>query len=124
MRRRDRSGWFFDEFVVMPTSCPETTCLAGVDLVRKKVRLLSVMAGSFAATGGRPQPDNVKMDVSSARRLFDGWPTPIGFSGLEIGLAVTFPAESIERDFAYVAHHPLAEAYRSDHRHTIARRGI
>ena len=26
-------------------------------------------------------------------------------------MAVTFPAESIERDFAYVQHHPLAEAY-------------
>jgi hypothetical protein len=34
------------------------------------------------------------------------------FSGLEIGLAVPFPAESIEHDFGYVEHHPLAEAYR------------
>jgi inosine-uridine nucleoside N-ribohydrolase len=95
-------------------SVPDETCrLSGVALVQKKVRLLSVMAGSFAATGDRAQPEyNVKMDVASAQSLFSDWPTPIVFSGFEIGNAVTFPAESIERDFAYVAHHPLAEAYR------------
>ena len=54
----------------------------------------------------------MKMDIASARALVSGWPTPIVFSGFEVGLAVPFPAESIERDFAYVAHHPLAEAYR------------
>jgi inosine-uridine nucleoside N-ribohydrolase len=94
-------------------SVPNEACrLSGFDLVQKKVRLLSVMAGSFGATDDRPQPEyNVKMDVASAQSLFSDWPTPIVFSGFEIGKAVTFPAESIERDFAYVAHHPLAEAY-------------
>jgi purine nucleosidase len=94
-------------------SVPDETCrLSGVGLVQKKVRLLSVMAGSFGAISDRPQPEyNVKMDVASAQSLFLDWPTPIVFSGFEIGMAVTFPAESIERDFAYVAHHPLAEAY-------------
>jgi inosine-uridine nucleoside N-ribohydrolase len=95
-------------------SPPDEICrLSGIDLVQKKVRLLSVMAGSFAATSDRPKPEyNVKTDVVSAKSLFSEWPTPIVFSGFEIGVAVTFPAESIERDFAYVAHHPLAEAYR------------
>jgi hypothetical protein len=32
-------------------------------------------------------------------------------SGFEIGQAIKFPAKSIERDFAYVAQHPLKEAY-------------
>ena len=90
----------------------EISPLLGVDLVRKKVRLLSVMGGSFAATrdGGGPEY-NVKMDIPSAQALVSDWPTAIVFSGLEIGMAVTFPAESIEQDFAYVPHHPLAEAY-------------
>jgi hypothetical protein len=52
------------------------------------------------------------MDLPSTKALCSTWPTPIVFSGFEIGLAVTFPAVSIERDFAYVRHHPLAEAYR------------
>jgi hypothetical protein len=29
-----------------------------------------------------------------------------------VGLAVTYPAASIEKDFAYCKNHPLAEAYR------------
>jgi purine nucleosidase len=84
-----------------------------VGLVQKKARLLSVMAGSFATDSGRPQPEyNLKMDLASAQSFIADRPTPIVVSGLEIGLAVPFPAESIERDFACVAHYPLAEAYR------------
>src|SRR6185437_5003231 len=30
----------------------------------------------------------------------------------EIGLHITFPYEAIQRDFSYVRHHPIAEAYR------------
>ena len=33
------------------------------------------------------------------------------WSGFEIGKNLTYPHESIERDFGYVDHHPLAEAY-------------
>ena len=33
-------------------------------------------------------------------------------SGFEVGQAILYPAESIEQDFGYVDHHPLAEAYR------------
>ena len=33
------------------------------------------------------------------------------YSGFEIGIALPYPAVSIERDFGYVPHHPLAEAY-------------
>ena len=33
------------------------------------------------------------------------------FSGFEIGIALPYPATSIERDYGYVPHHPLAEAY-------------
>jgi inosine-uridine nucleoside N-ribohydrolase len=96
------------------TSAPDQTCrLSGFDLVQKKVRLLSVMAGTFASTGDLPQAEyNVKMDVRSAQTVVSNWPSPIVFSGLEVGIAIEFPADVIERDFAYVAHHPLAEAYR------------
>ena len=95
-------------------SAPDQTCrVSGFELVQKKVRLLSVMAGSFTSASEPSQPEyNVKMDIPSAQSVVSDWPTPIVFSGLEIGMSVEFPAESIERDFAYVAHHPLAEAYR------------
>lgn len=82
----------------------------GPTLVRKKVRLLSVMAGNFA--DGKPE-FNLAKDVPAAVKLFHDWPAPIVVSGFEIGIALPFPAERIERDFAYVQDHPVAEAYRS-----------
>ena len=33
------------------------------------------------------------------------------YSGFEIGIALPYPATSIERDYGYVQHHPLAESY-------------
>lgn len=82
----------------------------GRDLIARKVRLLSVMAGAFPE--GKPEY-NVKTDLPAAETLFRGWPTPIVASGFEIGLSILYPALSIERDFSYVPHHPIAHAYRS-----------
>jgi len=89
----------------------EESELDGVDLVRQKVRLLSAMAGTFGE-GERMAEYNVKVDVPAAQSLVKNWPTPIVFSGFEVGMALEYPAESIERDYGYVAHHPLEEAYR------------
>ena len=94
---------------------PDDNCeLSGVDLVKRKVRLLSMMAGDFRANVGRDRfvEYNIKMDIPSGQKLVQRWPTPIVFSGFEIGIAVPYPAVSIEQDYGYVAHHPLAEAYR------------
>jgi len=83
--------------------------LAGKALVAKKCRLLSIMAGHF---GEKPTPEyNVFIDVAAARKIYAEWPTEVVASGFEIGLAIKYPATSIERDFRYVAHHPLPEAY-------------
>ena len=80
------------------------------ELVARKVRLLSVMAGAFPA--GKPEY-NVKTDIPSARKLFAEWPTPIVASGYEIGLSILYPAASIERDFRYIPDHPVVDAYRA-----------
>jgi inosine-uridine nucleoside N-ribohydrolase len=82
--------------------------LNGMDLVKKKVRLLTVMAGNFAQS--KPEY-NVMTDVPAAQRLFAGWPTDIHFSGFEVGLAILYPASSIEHDFP--AGNPVVEAYRA-----------
>jgi inosine-uridine nucleoside N-ribohydrolase len=82
--------------------------LNGMDLIRKKVRLLTAMAGNFA----EPKPEyNVKEDVPAASKVFTAWPTDIYFSGFEVGLKVLYPATSIEHDFP--AGNPVAEAYRA-----------
>lgn len=86
--------------------------LSGIELVKDKVELLSAMAGNFSA----PKPEyNVKLDIPAAQIVFERWPTPVLFSGYEIGRDLLFPAESIEREFAYVDWHPVAVSYRAYH---------
>ena len=86
--------------------------LTGKELVAKKVKLLSVMAGAFALIGGKVHREyNIIKDIPAAQRLAREWPSPIVFSGFEIGLAVRYPAVSIQRDYRYVKHHPVAEGY-------------
>jgi inosine-uridine nucleoside N-ribohydrolase len=81
--------------------------LSGMELVRKKVRLLTVMAGNFAAS--KPEY-NVVTDIPAATKLFADWPTEIYISGFEVGEAILFPASSIEHDFP--GRNPVAEAYK------------
>ena len=71
------------------------------------------MAGAFEPIEGNKRylEYNVVKDIASARDLAEQWPTPMVFSGFEIGIALPYPAVSIERDYGYVRHHPLAEAY-------------
>jgi inosine-uridine nucleoside N-ribohydrolase len=83
--------------------------LTGRELVARKVRLLSIMAGAFPA--GAPE-FNVRVDLPAATQLFAAWPTPLVASGFEVGESILYPAASIERHYGYVAHHPIADAYR------------
>lgn len=87
--------------------------LNGKDLITKKVKLLSIMAGAFTPINGKRHLEyNVVKDIPAAKRLATEWPTQVVYSGFEIGIAIPYPATSIERDYNYVAHHPLAESYR------------
>ena len=81
----------------------------GLDLVRRKVKTLYAMAGNYE----RPVPEyNIYTDPEAARILLERWPTPIVFSGFEVGSAILFPHEAIATGFAYAANHPVADAYR------------
>jgi hypothetical protein len=115
-REPDRSvvlvqvGYFSNLAALLDTPGDAYSPLSGAELIRAKVKLLSVMAGAFK--GDKPRAEfNVVQDVSAARRMAKAWPTPIVWSGYEIGVAVPYPPVSIERDFGYVTHHPVREAY-------------
>jgi len=54
---------------------------------------------------------NVIKDIPAAQKLAKEWPTPILWSGFEIGKNLAYPHQSILGDYSYVEHHPLAEAY-------------
>jgi inosine-uridine nucleoside N-ribohydrolase len=80
----------------------------GLRLAQRKVKALYLMAGNFV----EPKREyNVYSDAPAFDRLMREWPSPIIFSGYEIGLALPFPYHAIANDFQYVAHHPIAEAY-------------
>jgi inosine-uridine nucleoside N-ribohydrolase len=80
----------------------------GTALVSRKVKLLALMGGNFE----KAEPEyNVYTDPAAAAYLFSHWPTPMVFSGFEIGLQVKFTHQSIVQDFNYTSNHPIAEAY-------------
>jgi len=115
-RQPDRSvvlvqvGYFSNFAALLDTPGDATSALPGRELVEQKVKLLSVMGGSFRTTH-RDREFNVIKDLPAAKKLARDWPTPVVWSGFEIGIAVPYPAVSVERDFRYVPHHPAAEAY-------------
>jgi len=55
--------------------------LTGVELIRKKVKQLVSMAGAFP----RGREFNVLVDSAASAKVFLHWPTPVIFSGFEIG---------------------------------------
>lgn len=89
----------------------EYSDLSGEELVRRKVRLLSIMAGTFGGDRIDHKEYNVHIDLPAAQKIYERWPTPIVASGWEIGMAIQYPSVSIEEDYNYVDHHPVAEAY-------------
>lgn len=106
-------GYFSNLAALLASGPDRHSPLAGPELVRRKVKLLSVMAGAFTAIGKNPRylEFNVVRDLPAAQTVAADWPTPVVWSGFEIGIAVPYPAASIERDFGYARHHPVAESY-------------
>lgn len=106
-------GFFSNFAALLDTPADEASPLVGRELIKKKVKLLSIMAGAFQTIkdGNHYLEYNVIKDIPAAQKLAKSWPTPIVWSGFEIGITVPYPATSIERDFGYVPHHPAAEAY-------------
>ncbi len=94
---------------LLDSAADDASPLSGRALVKRKVRLLSMMGGAFPE--GKPEY-NIETDIPSARKLFAEWPTRIVASGYEIGNQVVYPASSILKDYGYAADHPLAESYR------------
>ena len=94
----------------------ETTPLDGMDLVKRKVRLLSVMAGAYADRNGEPlatgAPEfNLVLDTASAQQLFAKWPTPLVASGFEIGSSMRIKGAFVDRHYGHEKHHPVSAAY-------------
>ncbi len=89
----------------------EISPLSGKELAKRKVKLLSVMAGNF--DGQQLAEYNIEKDIPAAQDLFREWPGIIVVTPFELGIRVKYPASSIEGDFGWTNAHPVVEAYKS-----------
>ncbi len=100
---------------LLQTKGDEYSPLNGPDLIRSKVKLLSVMAGAFETINfsNHYLEANVRNHVSSMQQLANEWPNdvPVVWSGFKIGITVPYPRESIAQDFDYRPHHIVKESY-------------
>ena len=95
---------FFTNLAALIQSPPDATSpLSGEQLVTKKVKELVVMAGAFQTIrhNNRYREYNVFKHVAPARVVAERWPTPILWSGFEIGITAPYPWQSIMEDFEY-----------------------
>ena len=87
----------------------------GVELVKKKVKMLSIMAGAFTFTNNTNYhlEANVINGIGYMQTVANDWPeeVPVIWSGFEIGYALPFPRVVIQRDLDYTPHHLVKEAY-------------
>lgn len=88
--------------------------LSGRELVAKKVKYFSVMAGDFSKKGlsfpaKAHKEFNIHTDVPSAEYFFANCPSPIYFSGFFFGASIRYPRSEIDSFFG--EKHPVYEAY-------------
>ena len=96
---------------LLETTADGISPLTGKELVAKKVKLLSMMAGCFIDPNNHEY--NVFKDIPAAKAVFEGWPTPVVTSPVEVGGGIKYPASSIENDFSWAPQHPVVEAYKA-----------
>jgi inosine-uridine nucleoside N-ribohydrolase len=96
---------------LLDTPADEYSPLTGKELVAKKVKLLSAMAGNISELEHHEY--NVVKDLPAAIKVFAEWPTEIVVSPFEVGRAIKYPGESIENDFTWAPKHPMVEAYKA-----------
>ena len=101
-------GFLTNLFHLINSPADEISPLTGLELIEKKVKMLSIMAGRFNAE----VPEyNVMCDIPAAKQIAEQWPTETAYLSWELGDQVHYPAESIENDFSWTPAHPLKETY-------------
>jgi len=106
----------FDENAVAVLDGPCTDMVGLMELYGAKPQLTAKVKYLVAAAGaypGGPAEANIKSDITSAKKMFAEWPTPIIAVGREVGEALPYPGASIEKDFTWAPSHPIVDAYRA-----------
>lgn len=103
-------GFGTDLAKVLTSGPDEFSPLNGRDLVAKKARYLSIMAGSYGAK--KRAEFNVINDIPAMQTVFRLWPRPIYQNPFELGVMAQYPAKAIEEGFFWTEAHPVVEGYR------------
>ena len=85
--------------------------LTGVELVRKKVKCLYLMAGVFTSSD---EPDyNFLQDSTFAQLFFELWPREVDvvFSPMEVGNEIEYIPETVISDINWTDIHPIKQVY-------------
>lgn len=87
--------------------------LDGPALIAAKVNVLVLMAGAFQTIKHNTKliEYNVKLDIPAAKKIASAWPSPVVWSGYEIGIAAAYPWQSIIDDYNYVDPHLIKDSY-------------
>jgi inosine-uridine nucleoside N-ribohydrolase len=101
---------FLTNLAALLESAPDDLSpLGGVELVRRKVKQWSCMGGRFPSSGEGSE-FNLATYPEATAYVLGHWPTPVTFSGFEVGEKVMTGARLMRRDAA--ARSPIARAYR------------
>ncbi len=96
---------------LLDSPADDVSPLTGRELVARKVKLLSIMAGSY---GEKQRAEyNVVNDIPSMRKLFAEWDTPIVQNPFELGKRIMYPASAVENGFGWTKLHPVVEGYKN-----------
>jgi inosine-uridine nucleoside N-ribohydrolase len=85
--------------------------LSGVELVRKKVKCLYLMAGVF--TSSEEADYNFLQDPATTRKLYELWPRDVAvvFSPMEVGNDIEYRPELVLSDINWTDVHPIKQVY-------------
>ena len=99
-------GFFTNLSNLLNSKADKFSELDGRALVQKKVKVLVSMAGDFPS--GREF--NVFNDAPASQNVCDNWPTPIIFSGFEIGKKIKTGLPIVQNEA--ISNNPAKEAFR------------
>ena len=102
-------GFSTNMAALLDSPADDISPLTGKELAAQKVKLLSTMFGKFNNEPGKEY--NVVTDIPSAQKVAAEWPTPIWFSGYEIGTAVQISREQIDNAFRTCPNHPIRHSF-------------
>lgn len=87
--------------------------LNGMELIKRKVKSLSMMSGTYNDDTFNNPEWNVLQDLAAARNVYSNWPTEIIASGSEVGVRILYPHQSVLKDYPGGEKHPLCVSYKA-----------